>query len=478
MAVFKINAERNKDDKKIFFYDNETNTLSDESGFVYEKSEQPLTNRQPVVPFSKDVPLTKSGKARILKIQLGLSCNYACDYCSQKFVERPKETSPKDIQNFMDMLDNLQFSEEEGLKVEFWGGEPFVYWKTMKPLAEAMMAHFDSWQKKPQFTVITNGSLLTEDICAWLYALGFAVSISHDGPGQPVRGPDPFEDPKVKETVLDFYKVMRPLGRISFNSMLNSANLSRKAVHNYFLDFTGDPDVVLGEGGIVDAYDSDGIDSSLETKQEHFNFRRISFNDIHSNDGYIGFSGVLNKIDSFTDSILTHQNAQYLGQKCGMDNDDVITIDLRGNVITCQNVSASEISKNGEPHLSGNITDISKVEIKTATHWRNRKECSTCPVLHLCQGACMFLEDKYWDTSCNNSYSDNVSLFALSIKMITGYIPISIEHESLSLDRQDIWGTIYEHVDAPKKKIIPIMAAKAEKMTYDTVEVYTKSQTY
>ena len=161
-----------------------------------------------------------------------------------------------------------------------------------------------------------------------------------------------------------------------------------------------------------------------------------------------------------------------------MDKEDVIAIDLRGNVITCQNVSAVETAKNGESHLGGHITAMNDVQIKTATHWKNRKDCASCPVLHVCQGSCMYLQDKYWETSCNNSYSDSVVLFALSIKMITGYIPVTIEADHLPLERQDIWGTVYEHKEDFKKKIIPITLAKPNKIVYDAIEVYAKSQTY
>ena len=64
-------------------------------------------------------PLKKSKDISTLKIQLGLSCNYSCEYCSQRFVERPPETNRKDIDAFMEMLDNLEFDEEKGLLVEF-----------------------------------------------------------------------------------------------------------------------------------------------------------------------------------------------------------------------------------------------------------------------------------------------------------------------------------------------------------------------
>jgi uncharacterized protein len=479
---FEILASRNKDDEKILYYDNQTNILSDDTGFIYEYPKAvanvgPVNaNQKPYVSFDKDHPLKKSKQVRIVKIQMGLSCNYSCDYCSQKFVERPRETTPKDIENFMELFNNLEFDEQQGLRVEFWGGEPFVYWKTMKPLAEAIADRFESWTRKPNFSVITNGSLLTEEICAWLYSMGFNVSISHDGPGQHVRGPDPFEDPKKREIVLDLYQILRPLDRISFNSMLNNKNTSRKAIYDWFADFTNDPSVVLGEGAFVDAYDADGLENSMQTKADHFAFRQRAFGEIWGSNGDIGFTGILSKIDDFTDAVLTHKNADFLGQKCGMDDESVVAFDLKGNVITCQNVSALEIGKNGEPHLGGTIADIENVSIHTATHWSNRKECSGCPVLHICKGACMFLDGEYWTASCNNAYSDAVPLFALSIMKITnGYIPVTIKAEGLPTERQDIFGTVMKHEEWAKKKTIPIKVVSEKVAVIDNVEVYGQS---
>jgi uncharacterized protein len=296
---------------------------------------------------------------------------------------------------------------------------------------------------------------------------GFAVSISHDGPGQSVRGPDPFEDPENKKIVLEFYKMMRPLGRISFNSMLNSKNKSRKEIHEWFINFTGDENVILGEGGLVDAYDADGMNNCLTTKQEHFEFRRTAFNDIFSVDANIGFDGIVQKINGFIESILHQKKDYYLGQKCGMDNE---------HVLTCQNVSAVETAMNGESHLSGNLDDYDNVLIKSATHWMNRPKCGDCPVLHLCKGSCMFLQDEYWNTTCDNAYSDNIVLFAIAFQKITGgYIPFYINSDILPEDRKDIWGTLSKHEEEPKRKVIPIKVIN-EKVKLDDVEVYTQAR--
>ena len=476
--LFEIHAEKNANDKKVFYYDNMSNKLSNEEGFVFEYPEiKDVIGQVEYKSFDKDHPLKKSNKIGHLKIQMGLSCNYSCDYCSQKFVERAPETSKKDIDAFMEKLNVLEFSEKAGLKVEFWGGEPLVYWKTLKPLAEAIAEKFSHWKNKPRFSIITNGSILTREICSWLYYMQFSVSISHDGPGQSVRGPDPFDDPEKKKIILEFYEIMKKTGRMSFNSMLNSKNKSRKEIYDWFVKLTGDENVALGEGGIVDAYDEDGITNSLISKKEHFEFRQMAFGDIYSTQGKIGFGGQLEKIDSFVRNVLAHADAKYLGQKCGMDNENVLAVDLRGNVLTCQNVSSLETSKNGESHHGGNLDDYDNVELKSVTHWSNRKECPSCPVLHICKGACMFLDKKFWDISCANAYSDNIAMFALAIEKITnGYIPTLIKGEGLPLERQDVFGTIFEHKEEVKRKIIPIKIISEKIGEIEGVEVYGKSR--
>jgi uncharacterized protein len=160
-----------------------------------------------------------------------------------------------------------------------------------------------------------------------------------------------------------------------------------------------------------------------------------------------------------------------------MDDESTIAVDLMGNIVTCQNVSVMETSKNGESHLGGNLVDYENVKLKSVTHWMNRPNCSDCPVLHLCKGSCMYLDGKYWDITCDNAYSDNIALFALSIEKITdGYIPITIKSDSLPLERQDIWGTVYEHKEKETKKIIPIKVVTEKVGIIDDIEVYGKSR--
>lgn len=478
--IFNIQAKHSESgDLQVFTYDNHTNCLKNANGdtIAYPNVESFVDTRQEYTSFSPTAPLLKSSEVEVLKIQLGLSCNYACDYCSQRFVERPPETSKKDIEAFMENIRNLKFDEKRGLKIEFWGGEPFVYWKTLRPLVDALQLEFAGWTDKIRLSIVTNGSLLTPEINDWIIDNNISIGISHDGPGQYIRGPDPLDDPEQKKNILDLYNRLKSSYKVSFNAMLTSKNFSRKDIYDWFVNMTGDKDVMIGEGGIVDAYDEGGVSNSLQTKAQHFEFRKVSFADLFVHEGNLGFTLTIQKLNNFIKGLLSNSNVKYLGQKCGMDKENTLSIDLKGNVLTCQNTSSVDSNPAGIPHLSGHVSNMEDVKITTSTHWSQRPHCTGCPVLQLCQGSCMFLEGDLWYQSCANSYSDHIPLFALAIaKVSNGYIPVFIEGGELPDERRDIWGDILTHKEKVSK-VIPIKLVAPTITSVNDIEVYTKTGT-
>lgn len=402
-------------------------------------------------------PPGKSRDVKRLKIQLGMSCNYSCSYCSQRFVERPEQGNPEKVDGLIEKLRaNFDLpAYGNGLRVEFWGGEPLVYWKTMRPLAEKLRALLP----KAQFSIITNGSLLTRDIVDWLDAYGFGVSISHDGPGQAVRGPCPIEDgpEETKDAIQYAIKKFHRTGRGSFGSMLHRNNMSRAAVQEWFESRFG-PGISIGEGGMIDAYDDDGFALSLNTKAEHFEFRRLSLQEILDN-ACPGFSTVKQRIDSFVAKMV--ENRPLLAtqvQKCGMDDPASIAIDMNGDVITCQNVSAVATAMNGEPHKIGNIEQLEDVRLTSATHWTSRPHCQSCPVVSVCSGNCMFIQGDNWFKSCDSAFSDNIVMLSVAVLQLTGYLPVFIDADHLPDHRKDIWGSIIKHKEAPSFPIKVVSA--------------------
>ena len=455
MAKFKIHAKRKNGDKTeeaILFYDNMTSELTWENGkqIYNEEIRKKNANRnwKTALVTTPENPLGKKSTIKTLKIQLGLSCNYSCEYCSQRFVPHSDETNSKYVDKFVKNLDS--WLEGEPKNIEFWGGEPMVYIKTIKPLAEKLRKKYPN----ARFGLITNGSLLNPEINEWIDKMGFGVGISHDGPGQPVRGPDPLEDPKSREGIIDLFHRLGPQGRISFNTMMNRENMDRGAVQKFFGDFLrsiGIKEFNIGEGGFIDPYDEGGLANSLKSEEEHIGFRRITLNQTKKVQNY-RFSIVRQRTDEWIQSISALRPASALGQKCGMDDIETIAVDLRGNVITCQNVSAVATAPNGKSHMIGHVSQLDKVKLKTSTHWSARKECVDCPVLQVCKGACMYLQGHLWDNACENAYTDHIPFWAAGIERMTGFLPYYIEHESLPERRKNIWGNPDQKVVVPKTR--------------------------
>ena len=427
-----------------FVYDNLTSELTDEEGkHVYEKPEfSKYVNASNLKAVSRETPVGKKD-IKILKIQLGLSCNYSCEYCSQRFVPTAEETSSKHVDKFLENLDS--WMKETPKKVEFWGGEPLVYFKTLKPLAEALRIKWPD----VKFLMITNGSLLTPEINDWLVEQNFSVGISHDGPGQKVRGPDPLKDPSTRKNIMDLYKKMN--GNMSFNAMVHRENMDRYKIAEYFIDNFG-LNVRIGEGSFIDSYDEGGMKNSACTHEELLAFRRLTMKYLrksHLNN----FMNTEQRINEWILSLETHRPASVLPQKCGMDKEDNIAVDLRGNVLTCQNVSAVSTKDNGQQHLIGHVSKLDRVKLDTATHWSFRKECVECPMLQGCKGSCMFLDDEKFKRSCDTAYSDHLPYFCAAIEIITGALPFAIlaHDKSLPEERADLWGRIsHENVKIPE----------------------------
>lgn len=427
-----------------FTYDNQTSELVDFLGnpvVTVEKKPYPVA-----AVTSADAPTGKQSP-RTLKISLGLSCNYECSYCSQRFVPHGDSTNPDDVQGFVDQLSSWVTSAPA--RIEFWGGEPLVYWKTLKPLAELLRSKYPD----AQFVMVTNGSLLDSNKNEWIDRMGFCVGLSHDGPGYHARGLDPLENEEQRSAILDLYRRLKPSNRISINAMMHKDNQSRKAVQDFLIKYFG-ADVVIGEGSFVDPYDDGGLDSSLLTGAQQIKYRNNTFQEIRENAAN-NFDIMDQKIRGFIESIYTARPASAVGQKCGMDSSDNIAVDLNGNVVTCQNVSAASAAPNGHKHKIGHVSDLSSVKLNTATHWSQRKECPSCPVLQLCKGSCMFLEGRLWDAGCNNAYSDNIPFFAAAIEVLTGYIPVHIEGD-LRESRKDIFGLVNGVPEEKQKKPFPI----------------------
>lgn len=429
--IYKILCEDwETEEQKYFYFDSLTNRISAKE----------IESTEVIVPFSvsKETPCKKSRTPYFMKIQLGISCNFNCSYCSQKFLAHSETKDKYDVDEFVNkLIDNVDLSGIR--KLQFWGGEPLVYWKKLKPLIEKLRP----LMPKTNFGIITNGSLLTKEIADFLFDNGFTMSMSHDGPGQHVRGDDPLDtNYEVIDYILEKFK-----GRFCFGSVLNKQNYSRSKIIEFFMNKFPKRDIInFSEMGYVVAYSDDSKDSINFTHEEMQSLRLYNWLEFKQNPGL--FDRLPNQKNVMTShfNVESHVNDP---QGCGLDAENVLVVNMNGDILTCQNTSANTIAQNGESHKIGDITKLDEVKLNTGTHWSRRENCKDCPVLSTCRGSCFFIQDELFASSCEMSYTNLIPLFAVAFESQTGYVPLYICSDTLPESRKNIFGLSVDKFKLP-----------------------------
>lgn len=434
MKAFKLHL-RNNQDVRIAIYQPDISTLLWEdtghpvsltpAGMAYQKKHPSKWTAAEVV--SPAAPGKKISAIRTLKIQLGLKCNYSCSYCNQGGENNIKQGRIKDIEDFLQSLsawfDGGEDGKGQGVSIEFWGGEPLVYWKILEPLATRLKEAYPG----ARLSMISNLTLLNDEIIESIDKLNISIGMSHDGPAYKlVRGKDPLEDEVHRHFIKKLFDRLNPKGAFSFNCVLTKYNYSLTSIRNDIAKKMGVPneDVKMSTEELYLPYSDATTYLSPKTEAEHSAILQNTF--IEGIQGESTRVSVLkSKIESFYKSLAQGRPAVTLGQKCGMDASDQIAVGLSGNVMTCQNTGDTG------KHNLGNVSQLDQVKLDTAYHWSQREECKQCPVVQMCQGACMFLEGSLWTQACDNSFTWNVSVLALAMFYLTGRVMTHIESDVL-----------------------------------------------
>jgi len=155
----------------VWDYDQHTSRFYDEDGTdLYFNSSVANQIWPEAFKVSPETPGKKTQKVKKLKIQLGLGCNFSCSYCLQGTeIAKASATSTNDANIFLKKIDSW-LDPEQLEKIEFWGGEPLLYWKKLEILVPALREKFPNLK----FSTISNGSLLTKEIIDQLNEWNFS----------------------------------------------------------------------------------------------------------------------------------------------------------------------------------------------------------------------------------------------------------------------------------------------------------------
>jgi uncharacterized protein len=120
----------------------------------------------------------KYPRPRLSYIFLTDSCNFRCKYC---FVENKEVENKKIDKELADKIIEVIKNNSNGVKnykISFYGGEPLLNFEVLKYITEKL--HSIS-KEKYKFGIVTNGSLITDEIAEFFKKYNFGVGISLDG---------------------------------------------------------------------------------------------------------------------------------------------------------------------------------------------------------------------------------------------------------------------------------------------------------
>lgn len=320
------------------------------------------------------------GKIQILYLVLTNSCNLNCCYC---FLEN----NPQYKEQRLLMSEEVAmiaakkyctYANENNIEsplIVLYGGEPLINYEVIKKTIRFISDNI----KNPQFSLITNGTLLNDEICAFLKSYQVNVGISIDG----------------TKDLHDRNRPFRSDGKGSFDAANNGREMLKCHGNNYGLSMTLSPQFLELQSDILE-WLSAGNESNIFYNLYHFSqpdgtWRKTAEQTVDfitkSYDMFGNSSLAEGRIQRQIDSIIDNK---FLFSDCGAIGCEQFVVMPNGDISICHGDS------NTGTHIVGNIqtTDIASIVgsmegsqwVKRATLYND--DCLACEALFCCGGGC------------------------------------------------------------------------------------------
>ena len=362
-------------------------------------------------PFSETNPLVgKSRQLAKLRIQLGFACNYRCQYCLQSRSSLEKVPKKEDVDFFMQNLIHSGITLEEGGVIDLWGGEPLLYWQTLVHLLPALRKCFGVDTK---LSLFTNGVLLNKEKIDFLLGNRVQVEISHDGIGFSLRNlEDPFDNPRIKREWLYLWEKSRAKGiPMGFFSVITPLNCDLYENLQFFKNhFTEEAYFQFGGA----ASETENLPTNCLLSEE--NVRTLSSCFIKAiEDKGSCWHGINRRVFNLMGRIIHRIPVDSIQYHCSSVDSSVLNVNLKGDVISCQN-------RNAKDFKIGDIDKLQDVVNPHFRHWSTRKYCPDCLVLASCKGGCPDLSDEGFERCCQNEWAFQFAVFSAAWYLLTGTV--------------------------------------------------------
>lgn len=308
-----------------------------------------------------------------LRLLVTNRCNFECSYCFADHgsyglprMDMTAETATSALDYFYSRYGTIR-------QISFFGGEPLLAVSTIKAVCE----HIDDLglSEKPSYSMVTNASLLNDEIAALIADHNISVVASIDGPKRindlqrvQLGGCGTFD---LVDWNLRRYRDKLHLSiEATYTSNHTHQGLSRRDTHEYLSERYETTRVLVNDAVI---YDSSEV-TALEP--------------LHANPTWEVFDFFASGCSSYTDYVcdLVHIFASTKRAFRGFCSAgyNKFTVDMMGNIFPCH------LFVGDKRHVLGNV--ISKPGLPPSSFKsgaKNTEECASCPYLPFCSG-CTF----------------------------------------------------------------------------------------
>lgn len=296
-------------------------------------------------------------------LMLGSACNFKCRYCIQNNVNYKPLKIKTDVLDKVKETASVKAAAGERLLVMPWGGEPLLYIKEIKQIVEYLGDSVD-------YSIVTNGSLLTEEIVEFFNENNIKFVLSCDGRNTvKTRLNNMLEN----ERFLELYKQLK---HKSVDCVVSAYTQDIYDVWEYFNSI--DPQLQVSFEFLQCTWDMPADIYNFDVRAFKETMKRIAG---EAKDGLL--SGVMNKQWFFIELMVRRIMAN---KKLDIPNCGQIVVnmnvDTEGNVYACHNISEK----------IGTIEDFHCELVEKYKQWLSEKDwrgdCRECQYVYFCNGDC------------------------------------------------------------------------------------------
>jgi uncharacterized protein len=314
-------------------------------------------------------------------LNLAQGCNLSCSYCfADEGLYHDKKYGMMESATARSGID-MAFSEGEGhVHVTFFGGEPTMNWHVLVEAVRHGEALALEKGRSIDFSVTTNGALLTDERIAFLADHRIGVSVSLDGP------PDLNDRHRVmkggrgsSETVLPRIRRLLELHRtrpIGARVTLAAGNTEVERIFDFMVELGF---YEVGFAPVTSAR----ADLQLPPEELHdilAGFRRLADRTMSAaREGrFLGFSNLVNTWQELHEGkIKSHGCGAGIG---------LLSVGSQGGLYLCHRFTGSEEHSFGS--LEGGLDQAARSDFLKAAHVAHKDPCQTCWLKHTCAGGC------------------------------------------------------------------------------------------